>query len=92
MQTQAFQKIFTKISKVTKATCSLKAKGIGNEEMAYVDGRAAQVIKIVNDEVTLQIFQGTEGIYTDAEVIFLGKAPLYISVLVEPGLKRTLSI
>lgn len=75
MQTQAFQKIYTKISKVTKATCSLKAKGIGNEEMAYVDGRAAQVIKIVNDEVTLQIFQGTEGIYTDAEVIFLGKAP-----------------
>ena len=75
MQTQAFQKIYTKISKITKATCSLKAKGIGNEEMAYVDGRPAQVIKIAKDEVTLQIFQGTEGIATDAEVVFLGKAP-----------------
>jgi V/A-type H+-transporting ATPase subunit B len=75
MQTQAFQKIYTKISKITKATCSLKAKGIGNEEMAYVDSRPAQVIKIAKDEVTLQIFQGTEGIATDAEVVFLGKAP-----------------
>lgn len=75
MQTQAFQKIFTRITKITKATCSLKAEGIGNEEMAYVDSRPAQVIKIAGNEVTLQIFQGTEGISTDAEVIFLGKAP-----------------
>lgn len=76
MQAQAFQKIYTRISKLTKATCSLKAQGIGNEEMAYVDNRPAQVIKIFGDEVTLQIFQGTEGISTDAEVIFLGKPPL----------------
>ena len=75
MQTQAFQKIYTKITKITKATCSLKAEGIGNEEMAFVDGRPAQVIKIAGDEVTLQIFQGTEGISTDAEVVFEGKAP-----------------
>ena len=75
MQKEAFQKIYTKITKITKATCSLQAQGIGNEEMAYVDGRPAQVIKIYKDEVTLQIFQGTEGISTNAEVVFLGKPP-----------------
>ncbi len=75
MQTQAFQKIYTKITKITKATCSLNASNVGNEEMAFVDGRPAQVIKIFKDQVTLQIFQGTEGIATDAEVVFLGKPP-----------------
>jgi len=75
MQTKAFQKIYTKITKLTKATCSLNATGIGNEELAFVDGRSAQVIKIDRDEVTLQIFKGTEGVGTDAEVIFTGKPP-----------------
>ncbi|MFR8555205.1 MAG: hypothetical protein ACLVEU_18620 [Bacteroides cellulosilyticus] len=27
-----------------------------------VDGKLAQVVKIVGDEVTLQVFEGTEGI------------------------------
>ncbi len=75
MVSSAFQKIYTKITKITKATCSLNATGVGNEELAYVNGRPAQVVKIVGDEVTLQIFQGTEGIGTDAEVIFTGKPP-----------------
>jgi V/A-type H+-transporting ATPase subunit B len=43
--------------------------------LATVEGRLAQVVKIIDDEVTLQIFEGTEGIPTNAEVIFLGKAP-----------------
>ncbi|MFC4666462.1 V-type ATP synthase subunit B [Falsiporphyromonas endometrii] len=75
MATQAFQKIYTKISNITKATCSLKATGVGNEELATIDGRLAQVVKINDDEVTMQVFAGTEGIPTNAEVIFLGKAP-----------------
>lgn len=75
MATKAFQKIYTKITQVTKATCSLRASGIGNEELAEVNGRLAQVVKIMGDEVTLQIFGGTEGIPTNAEVVFLGKAP-----------------
>ena len=29
MATKAFQKIYTKISQITKATCSLKATGVG---------------------------------------------------------------
>ncbi len=71
----AFQKVYTKISKVTKATCSLKATGVGFDELAYIHGRLAQVVKIWGDEITLQVFSGTEGIPTNAEVIFLGKAP-----------------
>lgn len=72
---KAFQKIYTQITQITKATCSVRATGVGYEELATVDGRLAQVVKIINDEVTLQIFEGTEGIPTNAEVIFHGKAP-----------------
>ena len=75
MATKAFQKIYTKITQITKATCSLKATGVGYDELASVDGKLAQVVKIVGDEVTLQVFSGTEGIRTNAEVVFMGKAP-----------------
>ncbi len=75
MQSRAFQKIHTKIDKITKATVTLKATGVGNEEMAWVEDRLAQVVKINRDEVTLQIFVGTEGISTNAQVVFLGKPP-----------------
>lgn len=80
MATTAFQKIYTELSQITKATCSLRAKGIGYEELAIIDGRLAQVVKIYGDEVTLQVFQGTNGIPTNAEVVFMGKAPsLHVS-------------
>lgn len=71
----AFQKIYTKITQITKATCSLKAQGVGNDELAIVNGRLAQVVKIWGEDITLQVFSGTEGIPTNAEVTFLGKAP-----------------
>jgi V/A-type H+-transporting ATPase subunit B len=72
---KAFQKIYTQVTQITKATCTIKATDVGNEELATVNGKLAQVVKIAKDEVTLQIFGGTEGIPTNAEVIFLGKAP-----------------
>ena len=72
---QAFQKIYTKISQITKATCSLKATGVGAEELATINGKLAQVVKIQGDNVTLQVFEGTGGIPTNAEVVFMGKAP-----------------
>ena len=53
MATKAFQKIYTQISQITKATCSLKAKGVGYDELAMVNGKLAQVVKIAGDEVTL---------------------------------------
>ena len=57
MATKAFQKIYTKISQITKATCSLKATGVGYDVLAMVNGKLAQVVKIMGDEVTLQVFQ-----------------------------------
>lgn len=44
--------------------------------MALVHGRLAQVVKIIGNQVTLQVFSGTEGIPTDAEVVFTGKPPM----------------
>ncbi|MBR4999303.1 MAG: V-type ATP synthase subunit B [Rikenellaceae bacterium] len=75
METKAFQKIYTKIDNITKATVSLKAQGIGNDELATVDGRLAQVVKINGENVTLQVFSGTEGIPNNAEVVFHGTPP-----------------
>jgi V/A-type H+-transporting ATPase subunit B len=75
METQAFQKIYTKLTQITKATCSLEATDIGYDELAIVNGKLAQVVKVVGNNVTLQVFGGTEGIPTNAEVTFLGKAP-----------------
>lgn len=71
----AFQKVYTRITQITKATCTLRATGVGNDELAVVDGRLAQVVKIWGNDITLQVFSGTEGIPTNAEVTFLGKAP-----------------
>jgi len=73
MDAVAFKKIYTKLSKITKATVSLNAEGVSYGEIAFVEGRKAEVIKIKRDEVSLQVFEGTQGLPTDAEVIFTGK-------------------
>ncbi|GAB1405780.1 V-type ATP synthase subunit B [Lentimicrobium sp.] len=75
MESSGFKKIFTKVTQITKATCSIQASGIGYDELATVNGRLAQVVKIQGDIVTLQIFSGTEGIPNNAEVIFSGRPP-----------------
>jgi V/A-type H+-transporting ATPase subunit B len=75
MKTKAFQRIYTHIENITKATCTVEAEGISNEEMAYVDKRPAQVVKIAGKRVTLQVFPGTQGIATNNEVVFTGTPP-----------------
>ena len=75
MTVQAFQPIFSQIVRINKATCEIRAKNASYEEMAVINGRLAQVVKIIGDRVTLQVFSGTNGIPTNAEVIFLGHAP-----------------
>ncbi|MCX8042790.1 MAG: V-type ATP synthase subunit B [Desulfobacterota bacterium] len=84
MKARAFQKIYTHIENITKATCTVRADGVHNEEMALVAGRPAQVVKIDRDRITLQVFPGTQGIPTDAEVVFLGRPPV---LTVSPDLK-----
>ena len=73
MTTRAFQKIYTKIDNITKATVTLRASGVGNDELATVGGKLAQVVKIMGENVTLQVFAGTEGVATDSEVVFHGE-------------------
>lgn len=75
METKAFQRIYTQLTGITKATVTLKAQGIANDELARVDGRLAQVVKIMGDTVTLQVFSGTEDIPTNSEVVFYGEPP-----------------
>lgn len=75
MANRAYQKVFTRIEAITKATVALRAPGASNDELAVVDGRLSQVVKTKGDLVTLQVFSGTEGIATDAAVTFLGEPP-----------------
>ena len=75
MSSRAFQRIYTELEAITKATVTLRAQGVSNDELATVDGRLAQVVKIKGELITLQVFSGTEGIPTNADVIFFGKAP-----------------
>ncbi len=82
-QARAFQRIYTQLTQITQATCTVRAQGVGYEEMATVDGRPAQVVRLAGDQVELQVFPGTEGLATNAEVLFLGHPPL---LRVGPGL------
>jgi V/A-type H+-transporting ATPase subunit B len=75
MEKRAFQKVYTHLQAITKATIVVKAHGVGNDELAMVGNRLAQVVRIIGDMVTLQVFSGTEGISTDTEVMFLGEPP-----------------
>ena len=75
MATKAYKKIYTQLEAITKATVSLRAAGVSNDELATVEGRLAQVVKTKGDLVTLQVFAGTEGIPTNAEVSFHGEPP-----------------
>ena len=75
MSSNVYQRIYTKLEAITKATVTLRATGVSNEELARVNGRLAQVVKIRKDLVTLQVFAGTEGIPTDAQIEFFGEPP-----------------
>ena len=37
MATKAYQRIYTRLESITKATVSLRAKGVSNEELAVAD-------------------------------------------------------
>ena len=56
MKKQPFNIFYTEIENITKATVALRADNAGNEELALVEGRLAQVVKIRGSMVTLQVF------------------------------------
>jgi CRISPR system Cascade subunit CasD len=71
MATKAFQKIYTKITQITKATCSLHSSNVGNDELATVNGKLAQVVKIMGvrvdrEGVVLRDYQTATGILNAA--------------------------
>ena len=75
MSEKAFQRIYTHLTAITKATVTLEADGVTVDELALVAGRLAQVVKIKGRSITLQVFGGTEEIPTNAEVTFFGEPP-----------------
>ena len=75
MNNKAFQRVYTHLDAVTKATVTVRAQGASNDELAMVGDRLAQVVKIEGDKVTLQVFSGTEGLATNVEVAFTGHVP-----------------
>ena len=75
MANKAYQRVYTHLEALTKATVTLRATGVSNDELAIVHGRLAQVVRTKGELVTLQVFSGTEGIPTDAEVRFVGAPP-----------------
>ncbi len=70
------RKIFDEIIRIAGNVATVKAKGVGYEDLAVINTAfgpsLAQVIRLDHDEVSLQIFAGTEGVSTGDRVHFLG--------------------
>lgn len=70
------RQIITKIDEITGNIATLKATGIGLGELATIEspGKSTlgQVIRLNEDNVTVQVFGGTKGISTSDRVRFLG--------------------
>ena len=71
------RKFYDEISKIAGNVVTVKAKGIGYDELAVIatshGSSLAQVIRLEDDQVSLQIFSGTEGVSTGDKVRFLGR-------------------
>ena len=72
------RKYYTKIDNIAGNVATLKATGVAYEELAVVEGSwgksLAQVIRISDDNVALQVFAGTRGVSTGDKVSFLGSS------------------
>ena len=70
------QKVYTKIDSIVGNVITLRAEGVRNSELAVINTRFgksyAQVIKLDDDKVSLQVFSGAQGISTGDEVRFTG--------------------
>ncbi|MBN2414961.1 V-type ATP synthase subunit B [bacterium] len=76
------KKIYNKILSIAGNVITVKAEDVAYEELAEITTRRgrslAQVIKIEDDIVSLQVFAGSRGIATNDEVRFLGH-PMQVS-------------
>ena len=71
------RKTFNEITRIAGNVASVKAKGVGYDDLAVVTTTfgpsLAEVIRLNRDEVSLQIFAGTEGVSNGDRVRFLGR-------------------
>lgn len=76
------KKVYNKILSVVGNVITVKAKDVANEELAEVStdrGKTlAQVIKIEDELVSLQVFSGSKGVATNDEIRFVGH-PMKVS-------------
>ena len=71
------RKVYHRVERIAGNVISIRARGVKYRELAEVSSRRgtsiAQVIRLDNDEVSLQVFAGGRGVATDAQVRFLGR-------------------
>ncbi len=72
------QKIYTKIESIVGNVVTVRATDVSNGDLALVGKSYANVIKLDNDMVYLQVFAGTQGVSTTDSVKFLGR-PMTVS-------------
>ncbi|MFC1453209.1 V-type ATP synthase subunit B [Verrucomicrobiota bacterium] len=82
------RRVYQHVEGIAGNVISIRATGVKYRELAEVTSRTgsslAQVIRLNNDEVSLQVFAGSRGVATDAQVRFLGhsmKVPFSDSLL-----------
>jgi len=70
------RKVYTNVLKIEGNVITVRAEGVAYDELATVStdkGQSlAQVIRLEDDLVHLQVFAGTEGVSTKAEIRFMG--------------------
>lgn len=70
------RKVYTQVENIAGNVITIKADDIGYKELGVVESSMgtslAQVIRLKDDEVSLQVFAGARGVATDAQVRFLG--------------------
>jgi V/A-type H+/Na+-transporting ATPase subunit B len=68
-------KVYHRVENISGNVISIRATGVKYKELAEVTSRTgtslAQVIRLHEDEVSLQVFAGAKGVATDAQVRFL---------------------
>ncbi len=68
-------KVYHRVDRIAGNVISIRATGVKYKELAEVTSRTgtslAQVIRLHEDEVSLQVFAGAKGVATDAQVRFL---------------------
>ena len=71
-------RVYHKVENIAGNVIKIRAEGVQYRELAEVTSRRgsslAQVIRLVDDEVSLQVFSGTRGVATDAQIRFLGRS------------------